>query len=44
MMEILRFWRDKTKPQKLEIMKTYGIKTITYAEIQKIYNENNKKL
>ncbi len=43
MTEILRFWRDKTKEQKQEIKSKYGIKTMTYADIQKIYNENTKK-
>ena len=43
MTEILRFWRNKSKSEKEEIKTKYGIKTMTYADIQKIYNENTKK-
>lgn len=41
---VLRYWRDLSKEQKQQIKSKYGITVITYADIQKIYNENTKKL
>lgn len=42
MIDILRFWRDKTLEQKQAIKSKYGIKVMTYKDIQNIYNENKK--
>lgn len=39
MTEILRWWRNKSREERKEIMKDRNIKAITYREIKVIYNE-----
>lgn len=43
MIQILRYWRDKTKEQRQEIKTKIGVTVMTYEIIQKLYNENTKK-
>lgn len=39
MTEILRWWRNKSREERKEIMKDRNIKSITYNQIKVIYNE-----
>lgn len=39
----LKYWRDLSKEEKSRLMLYRNIKTITYSQIQEIYNEIHNK-
>ena len=39
----LKYWRDLPKDEKSRLMLDRNIKTITYSQIQEIYNETHNK-